>query len=395
LKSPDGDLIDHGLVLWFPGPESATGEDLAEFHVHGSPAVINRLLSVLQEMPGCTAAGPGDFTRRAFANGRMDLMEVEGLADLFAAETEGQRRLALRQLTGAGSAVVAGWRLQLVDALAWLEASIDFADEDGVADSARGRVSTALEDLKMSLSSAAAQAERGGHLRTGIKVVVVGPPNAGKSSLVNRLALRQVALVSPEPGTTRDVLEARIVLDGFPVILTDTAGLRREDRAGDVERQGMKRAREEASSSDLVILVMSPDTSDGFSRDGLTPDLVVWNKADIAPSIPLRNDWTDCTNCQISAATGEGVDGMLDLIRARLRGLTTVAQTAMGLRERHVASLNQSIRHLNDALALSSDEMELVSEHVRLAIRELERLSGRVEVDDVLGRIFGEFCVGK
>lgn len=395
LKSPDGDLIDRGLVLWFPGPQSVTGEDLAEFHLHGSPAVTNRLLAVLQDMPGCAAAGPGDFTRRAYANGRMDLMEVEGLADLLAAETEGQRRLAIRQLTGSGSAVVDGWKRQLVDALAWLEASIDFADEDGVADDARGRIAAALSDLRSSLFAAAALAERSGHLRTGIKAVIVGPPNAGKSSLINRLALREVALVSPEPGTTRDVLEARIVLDGFPVILTDTAGLREEETAGDIERRGMQRARQEAAGSDLVILVISPDTAEGFFRDGLTPGLVVWNKADVLPSIPLRNDWSDCAQCQVSAVTGEGVDELIELLGKRLKKLTTVAQSAMGLRERHVASLRESIRHLNDALAHSPGELELVSEHVRMAIRSLEQLSGRVEAEDVLGRIFGEFCVGK
>jgi tRNA modification GTPase len=387
LRHPKSqEVIDQGLVLWMPGPLSATGEDVAEFHVHGSAAVIEAMFEGFRACPCVRLAEPGEFTRRAFVNDRMDLVEVEGLADLLQARTEVQRRMAMYHMLGNASSQYEVWRTELISLLARLEAAVDFVEEDGVAAAALADIRPQTLDLVARLSRAAAEADRAGALRSGVKVVFAGAPNVGKSTLLNLVAAREAAIVSSRPGTTRDVIEVPIVLGGIPVILTDTAGLRAE--AGDeVEVIGMQRARSEAAAADFVVWVTSVDVVEDI-ENAVVPALKVMNKSDLpgdARGLGLK----------VSAKTGEGIADLIaeleKLVRSRFSGM----EQASVIRTRHRDAVEESIRFLNDSLLYDAGHIELAAECLRRACFSIGRVTGKVDVEDLLGKIFSEFCIGK
>lgn len=398
LVARDGQIIDVALVLWLPGPDTVTGEDMAEFHLHGSAAVVEKLSAELLALPGMALAGPGDFTRRAFANGRMDLTQVEGLSDLLAAQTEHQRQQALRLFSGDASSVFEDWRRQVIAAEASLTAAIDFNEEEDVGVQALADLRPRLGQLIRTLEKALLQAGRAGALRDGFKVVLTGPPNAGKSSLLNGLAGRDAAIISSEAGTTRDVIEVPVMLAGYRVILTDTAGLRSVSADQRVEQEGMRRAQAEVAAADIVLWVVAPDVTADTSPVA-QPDLVILNKSDLVSgptqTIRTRNGESYTVDLAVSAMTGAGLDRLLqrleEMISARMMG----AEDAVVVRMRHVAALQKTIRLLNDALSVEKMGLEVMAESLREAAQSLASLTGKVDVEDVLGQIFSEFCIGK
>jgi tRNA modification GTPase len=380
-----GAAIDQALVLWFPGPASFTGEDSAELHSHGGRAVAEAIGAALGRLPGLRQAEPGEFSRRAFLNGKLDLTEAEAIADLAAAETEAQRRQALAQAGGALSMLYDGWRAALISLRAHLEADIEFPDED-IGDPV-AQLSGQLDALRSAIAAHLADARRGERLRDGVTIAVVGAPNAGKSSLVNSLARRDVAIVSPEAGTTRDAIEVHLDLGGYPVILVDTAGLRETE--GLVEAQGIARARALAGSADLVLALFAADAE----RDAGTVTLlderavVVVSKADLADGQAFPHD------IAISARTGAGIDDLLQILTGRVAELLADRGTPPPTRARHREAL---IRCLDALTAARSAELpELAAEDLRSAADELGRITGRIDIEDMLDAIFRDFCIGK
>ena len=388
-SEPDGGTIDSGLVLWLPGPGSATGEDVAEFQVHGSPAVVGKLLAVLCGLDGVRPAEPGEFTRRAFENGKMDLSGAEGLADLIDAETEAQRIQAQRQMAGAFAGHCAEWGAQLRRSLAWLEAAIDFPDE-ALPEDLAAQVRPAVEAVAAGLAGWLAAPDRGRMVREGYRVAIVGAPNVGKSSLLNRIARRDAAIVAETAGTTRDVIEVRADLAGYAVIFADTAGLRDDDAAGDIEREGMARARFQAGNADLVLHVVdaSAPAAGPAAGVGAGPDrvLTVANKTDLAAPPPDAD-------LGVSARTGDGIDRLLAKIDKRAAAAMGAAEHPALTRLRHRQCLEDAAAALERALAAT--EAELTAEDLRLALRAMDRLIGRTDVEDLLDLIFRDFCIGK
>jgi tRNA modification GTPase len=394
-----GEVIDEGLALWFPAPRSETGEDMAELQVHGGRAVIAALLAALAKLPGLRPAEAGEFTRRAFENGRMDLTAVEGLADLVAAETEAQRRQAFRHLKGLLGERAESWRQRLIDALALVEAGIDFSDEGDVPQDLLGRALELIVPLAEEIDKAGAgQGER---LREGLRVAIAGPPNAGKSTLFNRLARREAAIVSPFPGTTRDVLEVHLDLGGYPVTVLDTAGIREANDP--VEREGVRRANEQAASADLVLWMVDATERKAAPlacRFTLPPGTVAWivvNKIDLVAKDQIDESQFNSMNQVhfISSATGAGVDELVNALLRFAEGFFT-AEPALVTRERQRAHLRETALSLQAARDAAHDgREEIMAEHLRLAARALGKLLGRVDVEDVLDVIFRDFCIGK
>jgi tRNA modification GTPase len=386
LRDPaTGETLDEALVLWLPGPHSYTGEDGAELHIHGGLAVRSAVIRVLATRPGLRPAEPGEFTRRAFLNGRMDLSAVEGLADLIDAETEAQRRQAFRQLEGALARKVADWRERLLDAAALIEAGLDFTDEDDVpADVAAGALNL-LTAVATEVSDALAGSPAGERLREGFTVVIAGPPNAGKSTLLNAIAGRDVAIVSPFAGTTRDAIEIRCDLDGLPVVFVDTAGLR--DTADPVEAEGIARARHRAENADLV-LALQPVDEDVDPQTWSTQAVPVRTKLDLGGEVGAGE-------LAVSAASGAGLDSLLGLVRARAEAALG-AGDALATRARHRRALDELAEALSRAISAGQGTSpELVAEDLRVGLRALGRITGQVDVEDVLDRVFGQFCIGK
>lgn len=397
LREPvGGEIFDRGIVLWFPGPASATGEDMAEFHVHGSRAVLRCLLESLTSVEGCRPAEAGEFARRSFAAGKMGLVEIEGLADLLAAETAAQRRMALRQAGGIASEVFDQWRRRLIVVSAEVEALVDFADEDGVAEAAGGRWKSLAAGLTEDMAAEVRRSRLSARVREGAKVVLAGPPNAGKSSLLNALARRDVAIVSAIPGTTRDVLEVPLDIGGLLVTLTDTAGLR--TTSDEIEVAGVDRAKREAESADLFIWVSSKDLAGSATEStDRRADLLVENKCDL-PGVSIsglnRND-SSRVWLEVSARSGQGLDALLAKIGDQLRAGLGEGENGILSRARQVQAVQESIRLLNDAVQRSGDSVELIAEDLRRAGDALGRLTGRIGVEDLLAYIFSEFCIGK
>lgn len=389
----DGTPVDDGLVLAFPGPASFTGEDVVELHVHGSPAVLARLFGVLSAL-GLRLAAPGEFTRRAFGAGKMDLAEAEGLADLISSDSDSQRLQALAQMGGAWAARIADWQSQLTDALAWLEAAIDFADEDDVPADVDGRAPALIAIVAREIASVLADGRRGEIVRDGLRVAIIGPPNVGKSTLLNALAGREAAIVSDMPGTTRDVVEVRLDLEGYVVVLSDTAGLRDSDDA--IELEGMRRARDRAGAADLRIWVRDGTLAAGADRVGLETseflipgDIVFWNKADLG--VPGHFGCPAGLQALAgSARDGTGLDALVNVLRARLSGVR--GEGALITRARHREALEAALAALGRAEAAAGD---LAAEDVKMALRALARILGRFDVEQVLDRIFASFCIGK
>ncbi|HYF56871.1 MAG TPA: tRNA uridine-5-carboxymethylaminomethyl(34) synthesis GTPase MnmE [Salinarimonas sp.] len=385
LRDPSGGgALDQALVVFMPGPGSFTGEDGAELQIHGGPAVRAGVLRALAALPACRAAEPGEFTRRAFLNGRMDLAAVEGLADLIDAQTEAQARQALRQLSGRLGAQVERWRDALIGALADLEAALDFADEGDVPAGLEARAGAAADALAREIAAALRDGRRGERLREGFTVVLAGPPNAGKSSLLNAVARRDVAIVSAVPGTTRDAIEVACDLGGLPVTLVDTAGLRESDDA--IEREGIARTRARVEAADLVLWLDPLDAPTPPPEDR-RPYLHLRTKADLGPM--------EGPGLAISSTTGTGLDILLDEMQQRAAAALGEGD-ALVTRERHRTALIRTasaLERVADALALGRSE--LAAEDVRLALRALGEITGRVDVEAVLDRIFAGFCIGK
>ena len=389
IRDPaDGQTLDHALTLWFPGPASYTGEDSAEFHLHGGPAVIAAVAGALAAQ-GTRPAEPGEFTRRAFLNGRLDLTEAEGIADLIAAETEAQRRQALRQADGALARLYGGWSDRLARLLAHQEAAIEFA-EDGLPTDLDTRVRAGASALRAEISAHLADDRRGERLRDGLLVAILGAPNAGKSSLLNALAGREAAIVSARAGTTRDVVEVRLVLAGVPVTIADTAGLR--EAADEIEQEGIRRARRRAEEADLVLTVFAADMPpDPETAAWIKPGtLVVANKTDLAAppamiggAVPLA----------LSARSGAGLDTLRIALADAARSLANVGEAALLTRPRHRAALSDAVGWLAEAEGASMPE--LTSEALRAGLRALGRLTGRIGVEEILDIVFRDFCIGK
>jgi tRNA modification GTPase len=380
-----GGEIDRGLVLWFPGPASFTGEDVAEFHIHGGTAIAASMLRSIGAAKGTRPAEPGEFTRRAVENGKFDLTRAEALADLIDAETEAQRKQAFAQYGGALEELYEGWRERLVSASAWAEASIDFAEEEiprDAMDVSRTAISEILKEIQAHMNDS----HRGEILRNGIYLTVIGQPNAGKSSLVNALARRDVAIVSETAGTTRDVIEVHLDLGGYPVILADTAGLRETSEA--IESEGVRRALARAESGDLTLLLLDGTAADPFAGlPSAYADISVWNKADLYWPEPR-------SGFMISATTGAGLDQLIAALTRLVADRFAQKSASPPLtRARHRHALEEAAAALDRALA--APQSELIAEDLRLALRALGRITGRVDIEELLGVIFADFCIGK
>ncbi|MEJ2226628.1 MAG: tRNA uridine-5-carboxymethylaminomethyl(34) synthesis GTPase MnmE [Alphaproteobacteria bacterium] len=426
LRHPfNGEVLDRGLVLWFPAPHSFTGEDMAELQVHGGRAVVECVLAALGGLDGLCLAQPGEFTRRAFENGKLDLTSAEGVADLIDAETAVQRRQAIHQSSGALQTLYEDWRGELISALAHVEAALDFSDEDDVPDTVDTAARPIAKALHSQISAHLADGRRGEIIRDGVRVVIAGPPNAGKSSLMNALAQRDVAIVSAQAGTTRDVIEVRLDLGGVPVILMDTAGLREE--AGEIEGEGIRRALQCAEDADLVLwLNEAQHFQNGFLCDG-TDDLPcemqgvsriirVASKLDLISNAERSNfsvshnaavsgegtiaaspkfSVTSSTLLPLSVHTGDGMDTLLLCLSNEAAFMVGSGESAVITRARHRQELQTCVTALEHFLLGTSVELELRAEDLRQAATALGRITGRVDVEDVLDKIFGDFCIGK
>ncbi len=389
LKQSDGSLIDTGLVIFFPRPASFTGEDVAEFQVHGGKAVVSALLRTLTAIDGIRHAEPGEFTRRAFLNGKLDLVETEALADLINAETESQRRFALLNASGAQSELYDGWRRRLIHARAMIEAEIDFADEDDIPGSVSDTIWSDMRKLSNEITGHVSGFHAGEIIREGFDVVILGAPNAGKSSLFNALARREAAIVSDEPGTTRDLLEVVLDLHGLKVRLTDTAGLR--EQAGTIEGIGIKRARNRAQSADLIVALQDVTVAPADIELPSGPRLLrVGTKVDLLASETKAEDAFDLV---VSAKTGAGLDQLLETLGELADGASGAAGSLLPTRLRHVELLEEGKAFIERALVQT--DLELQAEDLRLAGERLGRIVGIVDVDDLLDVIFSQFCIGK
>lgn len=393
IRDPhSGDLLDEALVLWFAAPRTETGEDMAELHLHGSPAVVKAVLSALGSLEGCRLAEPGEFARRAFENGKLDLAQIEGLADLIDAETDAQRSQALAQMRGALSNLYEGWRRDILEASALMEAAIDFSDEDDVATDAADRALAIVRTLGGEIAAHLDDGHRGEILRDGFRVVLAGPPNAGKSSLLNALARREAAIVSEEAGTTRDAIEVRLDLEGLPVIVTDTAGIR--TASGEVEKEGIRRALAHARDADLILWL-----SDATAPIATPPpeDITRGDKIliPIATKIDIPGAALSADQVAISAKTGAGLPQLIAAITAAARDRIGTSAAPAITRERYRQQLTQCMSAVHAFMQGNMTEQELRAEDLRQAASALGRITGRIDVEDVLGEIFGRFCIGK
>jgi tRNA modification GTPase len=382
-----GGVIDEALVLWFPGPNSETGEDTVELQLHGGHAVVAAVLRVLGRLDGLRMADSGEFTRRAFESGRLDLTAVEGLADLIGAETEAQRQQAFRQMKGLLGNRAETWRGRLIQALALVEARIDFSDEADVPEDLVGPAMRIAGELRDEIAAALVGSGRSERLREGLTVAIAGPPNAGKSTLINRLAKRDVAIVSPIAGTTRDIIEVHLDLAGYPVTLLDTAGIRESQDT--IEQEGVRRARARAAEADLILWLTSDVPVD---RDDYG-DKSVWT---VRNKIDLSGDAQPAADFAISATVGTGMDALVAALGAFAKCYFATGEAGIVSRERHRRDLEDTVHALTRALAEgTSGREDIVAEELRRGALALGRLTGRVDVEDVLDVIFRDFCIGK
>jgi len=391
INPADGSLLDKGLAIWFPEPHSFTGENIAELHVHGGRSVVSSLLKALSLCEGLRLAEPGEFSRRAFENNKFDLTAVEALADLINAETENQQRQALRQMQGELGLLYESWRRILLEIIVQLEATIDFSDEDLPHDLER-KADESIKNLFHEISTHLKDGRRGEILRSGVHVAIIGPPNAGKSSFLNLLTRRNTAIVSEIPGTTRDVIETRLDIGGYPVVIVDTAGLR--DGGDEIEKEGIQRAKDRAQNADLKIAIFDVmQGPDPYTYDFIDKNtMVIANKIDIGPhktpdEIKGHSPW------RISLLTGDGIEEMLEGLENEIERRCHLSAAPLLTQARHRASLEDcrnALERFNQEAAI-----ELRAEELRLAVRALGRITGRVDVEDILDEIFHNFCIGK
>ncbi|MBT5185406.1 MAG: tRNA uridine-5-carboxymethylaminomethyl(34) synthesis GTPase MnmE [Kordiimonadaceae bacterium] len=391
-----GQKLDHGLVIWFPNPNSFTGEDVAEFHIHGGYAVVAGFLEALSNIPNMRSAEAGEFSRRAFDNGKMDLTSVEGLADLINAETESQRRQALRQMDGHLAELYEGWRHEIITAMAYLEADIDFSDEE-IPDDVTSRIKPIIEKLYSEISKHLSDGHRGERLRHGLQVVILGAPNAGKSTLLNYLSKREVAIVSDIAGTTRDVLEVHLDISGFPVSIIDTAGIRSSDDV--IEKEGIRRAEKRALDADLKLVLIDqsqPSSFDDHLRKHVDQNtMVLFNKSDLKKEEFKESSLESIGVWPISAKTEEGLDDFIKAFEAEVEKRMELTDTPSLTRTRHRSNLQSALDHMERYLHSEHFQLELLSEDLRMAARDLGKITGYVDVEDILEKIFSEFCIGK
>jgi tRNA modification GTPase len=398
LRDRAGQGIDDAIVLWFPGPASATGEDVAEFHIHGSRAVQAALFAALGSIENVRPAEPGEFTRRAFENGKLDLTEAEALDDLIHADTDRQRRQALRQLKGLLGDRARDWRTRIIEASALIEAGIDFSDEGDVPAELMAPALAKIEALHREIQDVLRSQGRSERLRDGLTVAIAGPPNVGKSTLINLLARREVAIVSPHAGTTRDVIEVQLDLDGYPVTVIDTAGIR--DTDDPVEQEGVRRARLRAAESDLVLWMT--DREHGRAEVEASDAASVWvvrNKIDLdaagEPGVRTSPNSNEVVSFGISANRGDGVTELVAGLTTFVRDYFGPGEDAVIGRERQRRLLQETAEALARCLGVAGSGDELAAEELRVASHALGRLLGRVDVEDILDKIFREFCIGK
>jgi tRNA modification GTPase len=383
----NGETIDTGLAVLFAQPASFTGEDCAELHLHGGIAVVRAMLALLASLPNFRLAEAGEFTKRAFLSGKLDLTQAEGLADLISAETEAQRRVAVSQSEGRLRQLYEDWRTRLVRLRAMVEASIDFSDEDDVAERALSSVAEEVRELCSAIQLHISGYRSGEIVRDGYQVVIAGAPNAGKSSLLNALVKRDVAIASDEAGTTRDLIDVRLEIDGNLVVLTDTAGLR--DAQSKVEAIGVERARARIDQADLVILVSNlQDPVEVALGSDTAPSITVGTHLDVAS----KN--ANSVQFPLSTVTGDGIQQLLSELGRRASHAAIIDQT-VPTRERQVGLLRQLVAELQVISLSPSSDLDLIAEHLRMATNHLGRLVGRVDVEDLLDVIFSQFCIGK
>ena len=389
------ELIDEGLIIWFPGPQSYTGEDLVEFHVHGSRAVVTALHASISEIENCRLAEPGEFTKRAFQNEKINLIKAESIADLVSAETEIQRKQALAIMNGKSSDKFDSWREKLLKILSHIEAKIDFPDED-LPENIIFEIKKTSEQVSNEIKKVLEDEKVGERIREGFKIAIVGPSNAGKSSLLNYLSKRDVAIVSEIAGTTRDVIETHLNLDGYPVVLSDTAGIR--DSKDEIEKRGIKLALKRAEEADLRLLVVEPKNLDftGFLKDLFDENsILVINKSDLLQK-NLDEQIKKLEHVLISIIKNSNLDILIDKIKNKLKNKFISNEDILITRERHRQHLKQCVDHLkNFSKKNKNDDFDKAAEDLRLATRHLGMIVGKVDVEEILGSIFNDFCIGK
>jgi len=391
----NGKIIDEGLLLWFPGPNSYTGEDLAEFHTHGSNAVVSCFLKVLSEQENCRLAEPGEFTKTAFQNNKIDLIEAESISDLIHAETELQRQQAIKLVQGNASNYYNSLREKLVKSLSYIEAKIDFAEDD-LPKNVLKEVQNSIKEVHKDIKQILEDQKIGEKIRDGFKISIVGQVNAGKSSLLNLLSKREAAIVSEQEGTTRDVIETYLNIDGYPVILADTAGIRKVKNK--VEKEGIQRAIKKAKNADLTLVMIdnsSKQIDKGLKKLINENCILVFNKSDLNKKIP-KNEFIKNDQILISAKDNQNIDKLVKTIKDKLSKKFTNANNILVTRERHRVKLNDALKEIEKFLKKDQQkEIETAAEDLRLATRHLGSIVGKVDVEEILGSIFQDFCIGK
>ncbi len=389
-------LIDEGILLWFPGPNSYTGEDMAEFHVHGSVTVVSAIQNSISKIENCRIAEPGEFTKIAFQNGKVNLLKAESISDLIRSETEMQRQQAIKILSGKNSEIYNSWRSSLLKILANVEAKIDFPDED-LPVKVINEIQSSSSKIKSEIKKVLNDKKVGEIIREGFKIAILGPPNAGKSSLLNYLSRRDAAIVSEVAGTTRDVIEVHLNIDGYPVVLSDTAGIR--ESKDEIEKKGINLALKKAENADLNIVVIEPKNAHftGFLKGLVSSDktLVVVNKSDLGIENMLE-DFSQYNPIYISIIKEKNIDTLISTIRNKLKNKFLSNQNILITRERHRIHLEQCLTHLeNFENKRDEQDFDKAAEDLRLAARELGKIVGKFDVEEILGSIFNDFCIGK